>query len=156
MANLREITEYKNLLMEKLCSSKDLCALLTLSDEQAGQNFAYKRIFPYAYVPNATQIAQSYVCFDIEVPSILNKTIKNVVVYVYVFTEKDLMRIKGKGIRVDMMASEVDQLLNGNTEFGFGELELSGCKLFTPIDGYYGRKLIYTVQDFNRNLCKRN
>lgn len=49
------------------------------------------------------------------------------------------------GIRTDLLASRVDTLLNGSTEFGFGKLSLSSVTRLSPNTDYYGRALKYTV-----------
>lgn len=156
MANLKEITAYKAKLMEVICTSTSIANLLHVTEGNVlyGKDLAYKQVFPYSYIPTVTEHAQCFVCFNVNVPSSKNNVIKDIQITIYVMCEKKLMRMTdGSGIRIDLMASEVDKLLNGNYSFGLGEMELLSMREFVPIDGYYGNEIRYHVKDFNRSLC---
>lgn len=157
MANLQELTTYKAKLMETICSSQTIANLLNVTGKEIapiGKPLAYSQVFPYSYVPSVTENAEAFICFKIDVPSIINDTVKTVQVTVYTMCEKKLMRMTdGSGIRIDLLASEVDKLLNGSSKFGLGNMDLVSVHEFTPIDGYYGNVLCYRVQDINRSLC---
>lgn len=88
-------------------------------------------------------------CFDVDVPQIKTIAVKDCYLYVWVFAHKSLMQTKD-GVRVDLLASRIDWLLNGSTELGFGRLRLESCLRINPNEDYYGRVLKYYVQDWNR------
>ena len=55
------------------------------------------------------------------------------------------------GTRIDILASDVDKILNGNSEFGIGPLEWAGSNIYKPAQPYYGRVLMYQVGTFRRS-----
>ena len=156
MANLEELTLYKNKLMQSFCTSEKLPTYLAVEGEPImyGQDLPYNRVFPYAHVPQVKDEARSFICFELEVPTVKSNVIKTIQINVYVISHQNLMRLPdGGGMRIDAMASEVDKILNGSSEFGLGTVELMSLRSFNPITGYYGRELKYRVLDINRSLC---
>lgn len=156
MANLEELTLYKNKLMQSFCTSKELASYLMVEGEPVlfGQNLPYNRVFPYAHVPQVKDEARSFICFEFEVPTVKNNIIKTIQINVYAISHQNLMRLPdGGGMRIDAMASEVDKILNGSSDYGLGTVELMSLRSFNPITGYYGRELKYKVLDINRSLC---
>lgn len=156
MANLEELTLYKSRLMQSFCSSKELASYLAVEGEPTlfGKDLSYKRVFPYSHVPQIKDEARSFICFDIEVPMVKNDIIKTIQINVYIISHQNLMRLPdGGGMRIDVMASEVDKILNGSSDYGLGTVELISLRSFNPITGYYGRELKYRVLDINRSLC---
>lgn len=159
MANLAEFSEYKNRLAETFCSDEIIRDLIT-SEDNIGiipKEMMYKYVYPYPYTPDATEKAKSLICFEVNVPNVSSNIIKTVQINVYIITHKNLMRLPdGSGMRVDVIASEVDRILNGSVDYGLGHVDLLSVHGFTPITGYYGRELRYRVKDINRTPCSRN
>ena len=159
MANLNEITAYKSRMMQAFCTSPELTPLLTIDGEKelSGKALMYSRVFPYAHVPNAVENAKSFVCFKVDVINVVNDVIKTMQITVYCISHQNLLRLPdGKGLRPDVMAAQIDKIMNGNTEFGLGKVELVTAKEFNPITNYSGREAVYRVKDFNRDLCEGN
>lgn len=156
MAHLEEFTEYKNTLMKAICTSDavvDLLKLETDSENITGRDMRYDRIFPYNYVPLTTQNAKTYICFVVTAPNVKKGVITDLTLTVFVFTHQDIMRTN-RGMRTDLLISEIDKLLNGSTEYGLGKVELKGCDVLqVPVRGYSGLYSIYTVKDFNYLVC---
>lgn len=158
MANLQEITLYKDRMAQAFCTSSGLSDLLQLDNSPivVGKDLMYARVFPYAHVPNVSEEGQSFICFDIDVPTVQSDIIKTVQINIYVMAHQNIMRLpENKGMRIDVMASEVDKIMNGSTQYGLGTVELMSMRGFTPITGYYGRELKYRVKDINMALCDR-
>lgn len=158
MANLQEITTYKDLMAQAFCTSESIAQLLKLDDQPLviGKDLMYSRVFPYAHVPNVSEEGRSFICFDIDVPTVKSDTIKTVQISIYVMAHQNIMRLPdGDGMRIDVLASEVDKIMNGSTQYGLGTVELMSMRGFSPITGYYGRELKYRVLDINRSLCDR-
>jgi len=153
MSNLNELYAYKNTLMELLCSDPAIVALVMDSEEADCPNKAmpYSRIFPYNHIPDVTKEAMTYVCFDVEIKRVPNKTILYPDVYVWAFCHKSLMRLAGGGgVRPDKLVCEIHHVLSGSPCLGAGPLELAGLSSVSPIDGHWGKLLHYTTVDFNR------
>lgn len=156
MANLEELTLYKKKLMKAFCSSEAIAQLLEIDGEdvQVGKSLMYTRVFPYLHRPDISESARSFICFDVSTVAVQNSVIKSVAIDVYVVSHQHLMRLAdGKGMRIDVLSSEVDKLLNGSTDYGIGELELKFSEPITSISKYYGRSSRYIVKDFNRYTC---
>ena len=156
MANLQEITIYKERLAKTLCLSADVTSLLRIDgdDDMTAKDFMYNRVFPYAHVPEASEVGRSFICFEIDVPSVKSDVIKTVEIKVYIMAHQNIMRLPDNGgLRIDVLSSVVDKILNGSDRYGVGTVELMSFRSFNPITGYYGRELKYRVQDLNRSLC---
>ena len=53
-------------------------------------------------------------------------------------------------MRTDVLADEVDKIMNGNKDLGLGTTELRTVGRVNPAKDYFGRTLIYRSVDFNR------
>lgn len=157
MANLEEFTTYKQTLMKAICTSDAIVDLLKLDTDSpsiTGRDMRYNRIFPYNYVPLVTEHASTYVCFTVTAPNVRDDLITELRLTVFVFTHQDIMRTD-KGMRTDLLVSEIDKLLNGSTKYGFGKVSLKMCDILqVPCRGYSGLYSVYSVKDFNNSICK--
>ena len=157
MANFEEFTSYKNTLMKAICTSDAIVDLLKLETDKpniTGKEMRYNRIFPYNYVPLTTEHATTYICFTVTAPNIKEGIISELRLTVYVFTHQDIMRTD-KGMRTDLLVSEIDKLLNGSTDYGLGKVVPKMCDVMqVPCRGYSGLFSVYSVKDFNTNICK--
>lgn len=149
---LDEFFDYKNTLMETLCTKEEIVRLLTDSEEAPVPNFdlPYNQIFPFEFVPETTSEGTTYICFDVDIAEVYNKTFYKPVIYIWIFTHKSKLRLRDGGVRIDQLAVEINKELGGSRYFGLGELELMNVGHFTPILDYRGRVMTYTARDFNR------
>lgn len=152
---LDEFFDYKNKLMELLCSDLELMKLVTGNDDLTQNDMPlrsaiYRLIFPYEFTPETTEHAESYICFDVDIDKVYNKTFLNPTLAVFAICHKSNLRTPHSGVRTDAMASRIDAILNGNREFTLGTLELKSVERFVPITDFQGRVLIYTGDDWNR------
>jgi len=153
MSNLDELYQYKNTLMELLCSDQAIVKLVMDNQdaECPNRDMPYKHVFPYNHTPEITKEATVYVCFDVEVKRVPNKTILYPDVYVWAFCHVSLMRLAdGGGVRPDRLVCEINHVLSGSPCLGAGPLELVGLSSVSPIDHHWGKLLHYTTVDFNR------
>lgn len=155
--NLNEFFEYKNQLMKDLCCNEEVVKLITDKEDSRVPNhtLAYSSIYPYEYVPETVDNGQTFICFDVDVAEVINKTFYVPVLYVWVFTHKSKFRLSEGGVRIDKLASAIDEVLNGSRYYGLGELDLRSVTRFAPITDYQGRVLTYVAKDFNRNGSKQ-
>ena len=150
---LEEFFNYKNELMKTLCCNESIVRLVTDSSSAPVPNYdiGYKQIFPFEFVPDTVDDAKTYICFDVDVTQVLDKTFYIPALYIWVFTHKSKLRLPdGRGVRLDMLAAEIDKELNGSSNFGLGYLDLQSVSRFSPIVDYLGRVLTYRAIDFNR------
>lgn len=156
---LEDLFDYKNKLMEDLCSSKEVVELLLDNKDSKvpDKTLPYRYIYPYEFIPETVDHGNTYICFDVDVADVPNKTFYVPVVYIWIFTHKSKLRCGkefGGGVRLDRLASEIDKILNGSRNYGLGELALKGVTRFSPILDYQGRTLVYTAKEFNRQGFK--
>lgn len=150
---LNELFNYKNKIMEDICTSKNIIRLLTDVVDPIVPNteLPYKQVFPFEFVPETVDGATTFICFDVDIADVYNKTFYEPALYVWIFTHKSKLRLPdGAGVRTDCISHEVDSILNGNRNYGLGELNLESVRRFSPIQDYQGRVLTYSCRDFNR------
>lgn len=153
--HLEEFYDYKNKLVQDLCSDPDVVRLVTgnLQADVPNHDLPYTQVFPYEFVPETIDNGQTYICLEVDIASVPNKTYYLPVIYIWVFTHKSRMRIetdRGGGVLVDELTAVIDRMLNGSRYYGLGTLELDSAQHFKPVNDYLGRALIYTTKDFNR------
>jgi len=149
---LDEFFDYKNELMKMLCCNSEIVRLVTDSKKAPVPNYnlAYTQIYPFEFVPETVDDGTTFICFDVDIAEVVDKTYYVPVLYVWIFTHKSKMRLSEGGIRTDQIAVEINKELNGSRYFGLGELDLYSVSRFSPITDYQGRVLTYYAKDFNR------
>lgn len=150
--DLAELFEYKNQLMKDLCSDEALVKLVTGNENAAVPNhkLPYTQVFSYEFVPETVSEAKTFICFDVDIIAVPNKTFYIPVLYVWLFCHKSAARLPQGGIRLDQMCVEVNRLLNGSRFYGLGQLKLQAVERFSPILDYLGRAMTFEATDFNR------
>lgn len=149
---LNEFFDYKNEVMKTLCNNEAIVRLITDSSESMVPNYnlAYTQIFPFEFVPDTEDEGRTFICFDVDIPQVIDKTYYKPSLYFWVFTHKSKIRLERGGIRTDQLAVEINKELSGSRYFGLGELELKSVARFYPIKDFHGRVLAYSAVDFNR------
>lgn len=149
---LEEFFDYKSRLMDDLLGSEEIVRLLSDDYKTVDQpeSLIYKQVFPWEYVPEIVEHGKTFICSEVEIQKVYNKTYWSPTIYVWVFTYKTMMRLPGGGLRVDKICAEIAKKLNGSRYYGLGELELSSVRRFSPITDYEGKVMVFTAQDFNR------
>lgn len=149
--HLQEFFDYKNKLVEQLVTDNELVSLL--NDEIAFEDapsLIYKQIFPTEYIPETTQDGFTYICCDVDITYVSNKTFLSPVLYIWVFAHRSRMRLPEGGVRTDKICSRICELINGSRYYGLGELNLYSVKRFAPMSHYNGKLMTFYAKDFNR------
>ena len=148
---LRDLFDYKNQLMQDLLTNEKLVKLIdkecTLDD--AGK-LAYTRVFPYEYIPDTANNGDTFVCFDVDILDVFNKTFLNPTLYVWVFTHRTNLRLPQGGLLVDEFCAELCETINGSRMYGMGELEFKSMRRFAPMTDFQGKCLIFKAVEVNR------
>lgn len=149
---LEEFFDYKNRFVEDIVTNKEIVKLLAEDGGGVADpvELVYSQVFPYEYVPETIQKAQTFICCDVDVQKSINKTKLIPVMYVWVFTHKSKMRLPEGGIRVDRICSEIAKAINGSRYYGLGELDLHAVRRFSPVTDYQGKIMTFMAEDFNR------
>ncbi len=151
MALLHELTEYRQKIMKAICSDQEIVDLIRDQADSPcpDRTLMYSRVFPYAHTPDTTKETNTYICFRIYVPTVMNKTFKEMRLVFYVFSHQDMIRTSD-GLRPDLIAERIDRLFNGTMDMGVGRMRLEGTDDISPSPSFHGLALEYAVSEFNR------
>lgn len=151
MALLKELTEYRQEIMKALCSDEEIVKLVTDKADSLVPNRAlmYKNIYPYAYTPDTVKETDTFICFRLTVPEVMNKTCKQMNITFYIFTHQNLIRTQD-GLRPDLIGEAIERLFNGSLDLGLGRVKLEGMDDISPTTDYHGIALEYSVLEYNR------
>lgn len=157
MALLQELTDYRKKIMQMICSDQEIVDLILDKENSTvpDRSLMYSRVFPYAYTPDVTKETNTYVCFRIYVPEVMNKTFKRMNICFYVFSHQDYIRTSD-GLRPDLIAGRIEALLNGSMDLGVGRVSLEGMDDISPAEQFHGIALEYSVSEFNRPTINGN
>lgn len=152
LVGLDELFDYKNQLMDDLLTNTDIVKLMSDDGktEVAPETLMYTQVFPYEFVPDVTEHGQTFICCEVDIKEVLNKTYLVPALYIWIFTHKSKVRLPGGGVRTDKLSSIITSIINGSRMYGLGELNLQSAKRFSPITNYQGRILTFYAKDFNR------
>lgn len=148
---LRDLFDYKNQLMQDLLTNEKIVKLIDrdVSLEEAS-SLAYKKVFPYEYIPDTVNNGDTFVCFDVDVLDVINKTFLNPTLYVWVFTHRSNLRLPQGGLLIDEFCAELCEAINGSRMYGMGELEFSSMRRFAPMTDFQGKCLMFKAIEANR------
>jgi len=150
---LQDFFDYKNKLMEDLLTNESIVHLvneeISMDDATA---LAYSQIFPCEYIPETVQDGFTYICFDVDIQSVSNKTFLTPVLYVWVLAHRSNLRLPEGGVRTDKLCSEICKTINGSRYYGLGELNLYSVKRFVPLTDYQGKCMTFYAKEFNRQF----
>lgn len=163
--NLEEIGSFKNKIVSKLINDDNILDVLLgdltdiddpetalLGKDGSGSS---GRVFKFEYIPDTQENSKTFLCVEVVPEETDGDTITDMIIYVFAYCSKNLMQTyhrKGQaGTRIDILVSDIDKILNGNSEFGIGPLEWAGSSIYKPAQPYYGRMLVYRVGTFRRS-----
>ena len=94
---LRDFYDYKNRLMEDLLTSESIVSLIHPNGKvEDPASLAYTQVFPCEYIPETVQGGQTFICFDVDVQGVSNKTFLTPVLYIWVFTHRSNLRLSSR------------------------------------------------------------
>lgn len=151
MALLQELTDYRKKIMQMLCSDQEIVDLILNRENSTvpDRSLMYSRVFPYAYTPDETKNTNTYICFRIYVPEVMNKTVKKMGVCFYVFSHQDNIRTSN-GLRPDLIGVALERIFNGSLDLGLGRMQLEGIDDISPATDFHGIAIEYSVLEYNR------
>lgn len=152
MATQREISRYREIIFQKLIEDKVLTDLVDVEGEYAGreEDLLYKRIYPYEYIPDIIEEAGCYVLFDLDVElNRKNRTFNKFNLYIYTLAHINSMRTP-TGLRPDLMVSQIEDIFDGMSILGVGEMKLVYNRRFYTGERFRGRALCFEMLDFRQ------
>ena len=153
MGIVTPIRMVKDKLMQKILLSEQVVKLI--DDKQYNTvpaiGLKYKKVFPYAYIPQTVDDAGSFICFQANISQVKTDTVCDIQLSVYVLCQCSVIETP-QGCRHDLLADAVDDLINHSREFGIGKVTpyyRDPVTTTIPNYDYVCRKLMYTITDFN-------
>lgn len=136
--------------MEDLLTNKTIVSLIAEDDGvKDSKTLVYEQVFPVDYIPETVQKGQTFVCFDVDILSVSNKTFLTPVLYIWVFVHRSKLVLPEGGIRADKLCSEICKVINGSRYYGLGELNLSSVKRYALMTDYQGKLMTFRAKEFN-------
>ena len=152
---LDEFKKYRSVALQKLANNNIIRSLVTNTDQPVATPDALIEhyIFPYEYLPGATEEGKSYISMLMSAPYVVDRSILNVKIVLYVVSYEGLMWAKDSDgvmcLRNDLICEEIDKMLNGSDEFGLKLRLTSRRDGYQPAKRFHGVQLIYETSDFN-------
>ena len=119
---------YLNKKMIIILNDNEIVSMITeiIPPEKPVEDLLYTYIFPFDYIPDAIQEVGCYICYEIEVPKVstVNYFFKDVIITFRIICHQAAMKTSYGATRIDYLAHLIELLFNGNTEYGFNNLEL--------------------------------
>lgn len=155
--NSREIGEMKYRLLLKMIENEAFVALMDPNkNAEYPEDLIYTSLFPYGRIPDTEQNAGVYVTVMMDVPSISKKNdlVRDINLRMRVYCHETLMRVPGKNAtRIDLVAAEIDEMINESYDFGIGYVTLVKNTEHTLDSKHQFRELIFRTDALN---SKRN
>ena len=122
MALLHELKEFRSKINQKLCSDQKIVDLINDKPNSPipDRDLMYKRIYPYAYTPEAVKDTGTFICHRIYVPDVMNKTLEFGVGRMRLVEINDISPApKFHGISLEYSVSEFNRpTINGDPRAG--------------------------------------
>lgn len=152
MAFMEEITRYKEKIMELLWRNSDIKNIIREVMNLPSLSYAQfrKYVKRYGKHPDRIQEEGVYLFFEVDPTSIQNSTISRYTIYFWIFVNDDIVETPKGEVLTDTIASIIDKVINGSSNFGIGPLELVSAPTSNTITGWCCRQLTYKTPDFNR------
>jgi hypothetical protein len=160
MPHFDSITQQKLLLRKKLLQNQAVVNLLVntgnnvveFEDVQTGSKSpAAELIKTHFYVPENTTVDKNFITMRSRVIYTDTNVVKETALTVYIICNEDQIDLL-QGSRADLLADEVDRILNnGDTPlFGLGGVKLSTADEVQFNEGYSGWQIPYVTHEMNR------
>lgn len=160
MPHFQAIIEQKERLREALLRNQTVVDLLVNTGDNmldfehvrlGSKSPAAALIKKHFYVPNTAQTDQNFITMRSRVIYTDTDVIKEVSLVVYVICNEHQIDL-AQGSRADLLANEIDQILNQgqNPLFGLGGVRLGVAEEVQFAEGFSGWQIPFVTHEFNR------
>ena len=154
--SVNEEIKLKRKIMQILYENSAIIELLDCPDVDPEQpdTALYTCIFPYVRVPNTQEEVGTFIGVKINMisPYEINDRFASMRIFVVILCAFDKLNVPGqKGIRTEIIASEIESALNWNNDFGF-QIRLQSVSEEMATHEYYG--CIMTFETIRSNTLK--
>lgn len=164
VSHIDELIDYNQLVVNRILSSQEVMAFIsnnpTINIDGPEMEEWEEHVIDHAWVDETVQEAGAFVTVDVDIPDVMNGTIKDMRVYVQVLVSKNYMKLspslfKGcKGNRRDNIVRHIDLLINGSRDFGIGRLDLTNVRTVNVANKFAAKLMTYEVADFARDRSR--
>ena len=149
-----EMIEYRSIIMNKICKSKELVKLLGCENEEYPEDIIpYTCVHPHEYVPNVVTKTERFLNYEINARyDSKNRTYKNITIYFFVLCHQDVIRYTENGrtyLWYDKVVCELENLFSDQYVLGVGKTEYEDNMAYCPQPIFKGRMLKFEVKEFN-------
>lgn len=144
--------------MMKLIESQEICKavyynemdFLSKPDISDPYSLIYENIFPYRFIPkdDETETKKTYITLSFGRYTPNNTHYKSGLVYINVFTHKDLFRTNYGSLRTDYLLNEIHKKVNHSDGLGIGKAQLHMMDELYVNNSYQGNYIAYKLYDF--------
>lgn len=152
-----EIVEYRKIIMEQLCTSKEIVKLFGCENEKYPENvIPFNFAYPHEYIPEIITTTDRFINFDVSASlDVKNNVYKDLTIFFFVVCHQDVVKYIENGrsfLWYDRAVCELDNIFCNHNILGIGETLLSSNVPYCPQQKFKGRMLKFIVKDFNNGL----
>lgn len=113
-------------------------------------------IFDYNKIPYTTEVARNFITIQVNIPRIEKGNIfREVVTVIRCISHISKMELGGgRGNTIDYISAELDDLLSGREDFGYGRLLIVSNVEGAISNEYLARTLTFSSTNTNINMCE--
>ncbi|RXZ83376.1 hypothetical protein EBB07_06060 [Paenibacillaceae bacterium] len=117
---MRHLSKVKNTVLQRLVQSDEITKALfyptpDFLDQppvEQPHDLVYQKIFPYRYIPDESDEAGTYLTFSLRGYQPVQNTYKAGYLHFNILTQRQLFQTRYDQLRTDLIASEIDRLMN--------------------------------------------
>lgn len=165
MSALKELTDYKNTIIERIVGNQNVIKALyyshsdyesqpDLSVEEIMDKVLYSNIFPFNFIPTTDEelkTIKGYLTFTVSdiTPSSKGFVFNSGSIYFSVYLHKDMFRTDYGHLRSDFLASSIFELFNQQRGIGIGKLEFKNMRETSINSNFHGFIMQFKSTDFS-------
>jgi len=156
MSHSKEVTEYKRKLIYAIKNSAEIVNAIGEPDITVdnSDDLINLCLFDYNKIPSVQETARTYITIQVNVPRIDKDSIwRETVVVIRTIVHDSKMDLSGKGNRMDYISSQLDELLSGREDFGYGRLLIASNVEGAINEKFMARTMTFTSTNNNMSFC---
>lgn len=161
MANSSIIGKIKNKIIKEFIKDENIIAAINSSqiDSKKPEKLVGTHIFNYHQNPNTINTVQTFITIQVHIPYSygLSPTYVKPTVEIWIISHEKHMIVdnipKITDNRNDYLSKLIDKKLNGRSDFGISELNLTSNVEGSYQQNYVYRKMVFQGTDLNKSLC---
>lgn len=155
-SNLKDLETTRLIILDNIMDNQNLCKLIAfdtltpLNEPDIEDTFELlnKRIFPVPFIPIKLEEQVTTLNFFFNRINKDGLYYKDIELKFWINSHYDNWQINGN-LRPDLIAVEIENMMNYKNGFGIGKLLFNNMVLFYPADRFAGYELTYHYTQFN-------